>query len=97
MNATAAPSAAPTYAVTAWVDRQHIYIEFPSIHGPMVLQYPRSEQGWRDSLVALADRHLREGVDQDFHYQPSPLPDRHGATLAQRNAVDELLRKKGIT
>jgi len=96
MSANYANSGAPSYAVTAWVDRERIFIEFPSVNGPMILDYPRSEVGWRDSLIALADRHLREGQDRKFTYQPSPLPDRHGATLDMRNAADALLRKKGI-
>jgi hypothetical protein len=95
MSAYAAPSAAPSWAVTTWVDRTRLYVEFPSIHGPLVLDYPRTPEGFANALGAIAMRHTDAGSGE-FHPPPSPIPDRNGATLDQRNAVDAFLRKKGV-
>jgi hypothetical protein len=58
MSASQAPTAKPSWAVTAWVDDRYIYIEIPSTKGnPYVQKYPITEGALSKALNFLRTRY----------------------------------------
>jgi hypothetical protein len=60
------PSAAPAWAVKCWSDDVNVYAELPSINGPCVVAYPRSEGGMSRCLSTLGAYHTAEGSGQPY-------------------------------
>jgi len=82
MTATFAPSAAPPWAIRVWADDRSVYAEVPSINGPCVVAYARSEGGLSQALTTLGAMHTAEG---------------HGDPYLRPAAVAKNLMKDGIT
>ena len=72
-TATAAPSAAPSWAISIWCDMTRIFIQLPSVSGPVVLDYPRDAHGLSDVLALMRTRHQTEGAGTPYSAPPSPL------------------------
>lgn len=66
MNATVLPSAAPPWAIRCWADDINVYAEVPSVNGPCVVAYARSEGGLSQALATLGAMHSAEGGGQPY-------------------------------
>lgn len=67
MTATVADSAAPSWAVKVWADDVNVYAELPSLSGPCVVAYPKSESGLSRCLATLGAFHTKEGSGEPYH------------------------------
>lgn len=57
----AAKTFKPPWAVTAWLDAGHVYIELPTTEGPPYIQrYSLTEGGLSSALTAMKDLYNRE-------------------------------------
>lgn len=95
-TAEIAPSAAPPHAILVWCDLVSIFVQFPSIHGPCVLSYPRDTKGLSDVLKLMATRHATEGAGQPYYAPIRSVSRDPRFAPKQRDVVAELMRKKGI-
>lgn len=95
---TAAPSAAPSYAVPFWADANSIYCELPSQNGPCVISYPRTTLGLSKALAILFGKYEVEGHGEPYSRPqlPSSIPDKHGLTDHQRQDARDLLKRMKI-
>lgn len=96
MTATLAPTAAPPYAIKTWVDRLNIYVEFPSANGPCVVSYPKSTGGLAQALAFMNERHSNEGHGEIYLAPSSPILDRNGCSVAQRQSARDILKRMKI-
>lgn len=97
-----APSAAPAWAIATWTDANNLYFELGGQNGPVVISFPRTADGFQRALAVLFMRHEMEGhgepytraqLDRDL----SPIPNRDGVSLLQRNAARDILKRLKIT
>lgn len=79
---TVAPTAAPTWAIRVWADDRSVYAEVPSVNGPYVVCYPRSEGGLAKALATLGAMHSAEGSGEPY---------------LRPTAVSKKLMQEGIT
>lgn len=95
--ATKAASAAPAYAVMMWADEMNIYAQLPSVNGPYVAIFPRSEGGLSQALQSLGAMHIEHHGEV---YIRQDLPNRElqqkGLTQNDREAARDVLKKLGV-
>lgn len=99
MMAIAAPTAAPSHAIKCWVDPNNLFFELSGQHGPTVLGFPRTADGFTRALAVLFVRHEVEGHGEVYHRPltpASPIPDKNGITEQQRRDARDVLKKLGI-
>lgn len=70
MTATAARSASPPWAVTAWCDETAVFVELPCVDGPpYITRYPLSEAGLSKALWLMREVYNKS--------RPTPPPNGH--------------------
>lgn len=98
MSAEFLPTAKPRWAVTAWLDANHVFIEIPvKDQAPFIAKYPRTAAGLAEALSRMADYHAEKSGPPVYVIPPriasTPSPYRDD-TRAKARAV---LVKLGIT
>lgn len=97
MTATFAKSAAPPYAVLCWADELNIYTQLPSVNGPYVARFPRSEGGLSTALHHMGAMHVEHSGQP---YVRPTLPSKElttkGLTQNDREAARDALKKLGV-
>lgn len=97
MNATVAHSAAPPYAVLVWADERNIYAQLPSVNGPYVTCFPRSEGGLAATLHHLGAMHCEAGAEPYLRPEvPSRELIKQGLNQNDRDAALMVLKKLGV-
>lgn len=98
MNATVLSSAAPPWAIKVWADDVNIYGEVPSVNGPCVVAYRRSEGGLAMALSTLGAMHSAEGGGQPYLRPPTIAKKllKEGITPADLEAAREALKDLGL-
>src|SRR5882762_10262170 len=85
------PTAAPPYAIKCWADERSIFAELPSINGPYVAMFIRSEGGLSQALHILGAMHATEHAGTPYIRPEAPvLPTKR---LAQSNLTKEDMDK----
>lgn len=100
MSASAASSARPAWAVTAWTDNNAVYIELPSKTGvPYIQKFALSDGGLSKALSLMRSLHRTiEPLGGDYQIPLNP-----GIKKAQtfsedsRKATREILKRLKIT
>lgn len=101
MNATIRDSAAPRYAIRVWADERSIFAELPSINGPYVAEFARSEGGLSQALHILGAMHAIEHAGAQY-LRPDPpiLPPKklqaQGITKQDLDSARDILKKLGV-
>lgn len=97
MTATFARSAAPSYAVMTWADELNIYMQLPSVNGPYVARFARSEGGLSAALHHMGAMHIEHS---GAPYVRPALPSKElmakGLTQNDREAARDALKKLGV-
>lgn len=100
MSASYAKSAAPPYAILIWADELNIYAQLPSINGPYVAMFKRSEGGLSSALHQLGAMHVEHA---EPHYTrpdlpPKVAPAKRGLAVSEndREAARDVLKKLGV-
>jgi hypothetical protein len=98
MTASVLPSAAPTWAIRCWADDINVYAEVPSVNGPCVVAYRRSEGGLSQCLQTLGAFHSAEGGGEPYlrpaHIAKKLIAD--GITQPDLDAARAALLELGI-
>lgn len=97
MTASKARSAAPAYACLMWADELNVYAQLPSVNGPYVARFARSEGGLSQALHHMGALHI-EHSGVPFHraeIPPKALTVK-GLTQNDREAARDVLKKIGI-
>ncbi len=97
MSAYSAKSAAPPYAVLCWADELNIYMQLPSINGPYIARFARSEGGLSAGLHHMGALHI-EHSGVPFHRAeiPPKALTMKGLTQNDREAARDALKKIGV-
>ncbi len=98
MTATVLPSAAPPHAIRIWADERSIYAELPSINGPYVAAFARTEGGLSSALHILGAMHAEHTAGEPYHRLPvtnKALAEK-GITAVDLNRARETLKKLGV-
>ena len=97
MTASRAKSAAPPYAVLCWADEMNIYMQLPSVNGPYVARFARSEGGLSAGLHHMGALHI-EHSGVPFHRAeiPPKALTVEGLTQNDREAARDALKKIGV-
>ncbi len=97
MSASRAKSAAPAYAVLCWADEMNIYMQLPSVNGPYVARFARSEEGLSAGLHHMGALHI-EHSGVPFHRAeiPPKALTMKGLTQNDREAARDILKKIGV-
>jgi len=97
MSASRAKSAAPPYAVLCWADEMNIYMQLPSINGPYIARFARSEGGLSAGLHHMGALHI-EHSGVPFHRAeiPPKALTMKGLTQNDREAARDALKKIGV-
>ncbi len=97
MSASRAKSAAPAYAVLCWADEMNIYMQLPSVNGPYVARFARSEGGLSAGLHHMGALHI-EHSGVPFHRAeiPPKALTMKGLTQNDREAARDILKKIGV-
>ncbi|SRR6266849_3362305 len=97
MTASSAKSAAPPYAVLTWADEMNIYMQLPSVNGPYVARFARSEGGLSTGLHHMGALHI-EHSGEPFHRAeiPSKALAKLAITQNDREAARDVLKKLGV-
>lgn len=92
-------SAAPPYAIRMWANERSIFAELPSINGPYVAEFPRTEGGLSKALHELGAM-CRDSAGEPYT-RPDPLIP--NARLAKDNitrhdleSARDVLKKAGL-
>ncbi len=97
MPATCAKSAAPPHAILVWADERNIYAQLPSVNGPYVIMFKRSEGGLSAALHTLGAMHCES---HGTPYTRPELPSRElvakGLTQNDRESCRDTLKKMGV-
>ncbi len=97
MSASAAKSAAPSYAVLTWADELNIYMQLPGGNGPYVASFARSEGGLSAALHHMGAMHQEQS---GAPYIRSEIPPKElvkrGLTQNDREAARDALKKLGV-
>jgi hypothetical protein len=97
MTATIAKSAAPKYAVLCWADERSVYAELPSINGPYVASFARSEGGLSQALQTLGAMHMEHSGEPYLRPElPSKVMQKAGVTSKDLDEARVVLRKMGV-
>lgn len=93
-------TAAPPYAIRIWADERSVFAELPSINGPYVAEFPRSEGGLSQALHILGAMHAKEShgvayIKPDFT-MPSKKLMAEGVTPADLGKARDVLKKLGV-
>lgn len=101
MNATVCKSAAPPYAIKLWCDERSIYAELPSVNGPYVAEFVRTEGGLSAALHALGAMRPTESAGQPYlRPEHAPAPSKKlaasGVTPADLGKARDVLKKLGV-
>lgn len=101
MNASMCDSAAPPYAIRIWADERSIFAELPSINGPYVAEFARSEGGLSQALHILGAMHATEHAGEQYLRPEAPvLPSKRLAkdnvTKQDLDSAREVLKKLGV-
>jgi len=98
MSASRAKSAAPAYAVLCWADEMNIYMQLPSVNGPYVARFARSEGGLSAGLHHMGALHI-DHSGEPFHradLPPSKALAKWAVTQDDRDAARDVLKKLGV-
>lgn len=102
MNAKAAPSAAPPYAATMWMDHTNIYMEIAAKDGgpPYIATYSCTEGGLSKALAMMRDLFMAaQPIGGRYTIPHNPMIKKaniNNFSEAQREAARLALRKAGI-
>lgn len=90
-----ADTAAPSYAVPFWLDRNRLYCELPSANGPVVFAFPRDTIGLAKAFATVFEAYLPDTHGEIYSAPqcPSSIPDKNGITDRQRQDARDILRK----
>src|SRR5258705_8481599 len=66
-------TAAPAYAIKIWADERSIFAELPSINGPYVAEFARSEGGLSQALHILGAMHATEHAGAQYLRPEAPV------------------------
>jgi hypothetical protein len=98
MSATVLFSAAPAWAIKVWADDISVYAEVPSVNGPCVVAYRKSEGGLSQALATLGAMHSAEGGGQPY-LRPATIAKKliaDGITQPDLDAARLALKELGI-
>src|SRR5882757_10068255 len=98
MTASRAKSAAPPYAILVWADERNIYSQLPSVNGPYVCAFPRTEGGLSQALHHMGAMHAEHSGEP--YVRPAAPPSkellRKGLTQNDREAARDILKRLGV-
>jgi len=81
-----------------WADERNVYAQLPSVNGPYVAAFPRSEGGLGAALHHMGAMH-QEQSGQPYH-RPAAPPSKALAKMAvtqdDREAARDVLKKLGV-
>lgn len=94
MTASAAKSAAPAHAILIWADERNVYAQLPSVNGPYVAIFPRSEGGLGQALHQLGAMQVERSGEPYFRPElPSRELVKKGLTQNDREAARDVLKR----
>ena len=97
MTASRAKSAAPAHACLMWADELNVYAQLPSVNGPYVARFSRSEGGLSQALHHMGAVHIEHsGVPFQRAEIPPKALTQKGLTQNDREAARDVLKKIGI-
>jgi len=97
MTASVAKSAAPPYAVLMWADEMHVYAQLPSVNGPYVARFARSEGGLAQALHHMGALHVEHSGEPFVRADiPPKALIQQGLTQNDREAARDVLKKLGV-
>jgi len=98
MSAFAAKSAAPAYACLMWADERNVYAQLPSVNGPYVAAFPRSEGGLSQALHHMGAMHQEQSGQPYVRMALPPSKElvQKGLTQNDRDAARDALKKLGV-
>lgn len=97
MTATIASSAAPAYAIRMWADERSIYAELPSINGPCVMSFARSEGGLSQALHTLGAMHKEHSGEAYVRPEvPNKKMQKDNITSKDLEEARAVLQKLGV-
>jgi len=94
-------TAAPAYAIKVWADERSIFAELPSINGPYVASFARSEGGLSQAIHILGAMHAVEHAGEQYLRPEAPiLPSKKlqqsSITKQDLDSAREVLKKLGV-
>lgn len=94
-------SAAPPYAIRIWADERSVFCELPSINGPYVAEFARSEGGLSQALHILGAMHQKEtGGTPYLRPEGVAMPSKKlmaaGVTPVDLSKARDVLKKLGV-
>lgn len=95
MTATSLPSAAPSYAVPFWIDKNHMFCELPSQNGPIIFRFTRDTIGLSKAFATVFAAYLPD-THGEIYSAPqlaSSIPDKNGITERQRQDARDILKR----
>lgn len=103
MSATHSITARPAWAVTAWVDNTHVYIEIPAAKlgdPPYIEKHSLTEGGLGKALGFMKSLHAKHEPQGGYYQLPEMKITRKGPTViaseGTREKVRAILRSKGL-
>jgi len=100
MTDTVCKTAAPSYAIRIWADERSIFAELPSINGPYVAEFPRSEGGLSQALHTLGAMHAKESHGVPYLRPIANMPSKkllaEGVTPVDLKKAQDVLKKLGV-
>lgn len=104
MSASESLTAAPPWAVTAWVDDVNVYIELPTVNGaPFVTKFALTEGGLSKALHYMRaehNKHQPQGgyyIVPDHTLKPSKGIEKVKASERTRESTRAILKRLGLT
>lgn len=100
MSATAAPSARPAWAITAWIDDSFVYTEVPAISGPPLIQkYELCDAGLSKALAFMRDLHRKHQPAGGSYTitQQAKIKTKAEPSVDQRAKASAILKRMKIT
>ena len=82
----------PKNVLKIWQDKSRIWVEYQTIHGPVVMDYP---PGMR-TVLAVLDLLEAHGMDTPYQRQIDNVPDVKGFTTADKASAYNTLKKMGL-
>lgn len=94
-------TAAPPYAIRIWADERNVYAELPSVNGPYVAMFIRSEGGLSQALHILGAMHQKETAGAPYlrpeaPVMPSKRLQQSNVTKQDLDSARNVLKKLGV-
>jgi hypothetical protein len=96
MSATAAPSAAPPYAIPCWVDGHSLFFELRGVNGPYVVEFGRYDLS---RALAILFTTFETDTHGEAYVRPANVAKslmKEGVTQADHDAAAKALRQLGL-